>query len=52
MTLRCSVTRSFGMATIAALLLLVIGCEKKEAPPSTVSPEVEVTEVVEQNVPI
>jgi RND family efflux transporter MFP subunit len=41
-------------ATIAGLFLLlsVIGCEKKEVAPPPSAPEVEVTNVVEQNVPI
>ena len=51
----CQQNRGLGFATtVAALLflLLMIGCEKKEAPPPPAPPEVEVTTVVEQNVPI
>jgi membrane fusion protein (multidrug efflux system) len=47
--------RIFGApATIAGffLLLSITGCEKKEAPSPPPPPEVEVTNVVEQNVPI
>jgi RND family efflux transporter MFP subunit len=33
-------------------VLLIVGCEKKEAAPPPMPPEVEITEVVEQNVPI
>jgi RND family efflux transporter MFP subunit len=35
-----------------SILLLMVGCEKKEAAPPPMPPEVEVTEVIEQNVPI
>ena len=34
------------------LALLVIGCEKKEVPPETGPPEVEVTDVVQRDVPV
>jgi len=47
--------RIFGApATIVGffLLLFITGCEKKEAPSPPPPPEVEVTDVVEQNVPI
>jgi len=46
---------SLGFASTVAgflFLLLATGCEKSEAPPSAMPPEVEVTDVVEQNVPI
>jgi membrane fusion protein (multidrug efflux system) len=41
-------------STVASFLFffLATGCEKREAPPSAPPPEVEVTDVVEQNVPI
>jgi membrane fusion protein, multidrug efflux system len=49
--------RNGGLAfasTVASFffLLLATGCEKTEAPPLATPPEVEVTDVVEQNVPI
>jgi membrane fusion protein, multidrug efflux system len=46
--------RSFDIATMVTmfLLLAVAGCEKKEKAPAPMPPEVEVTEVVQQNVPI
>lgn len=55
MTLLPYPERIFGApATIAGffLLLSITGCEKKEAPSPPPPPEVEVTAVVEQNVPI
>ncbi|RZU40767.1 efflux RND transporter periplasmic adaptor subunit [Edaphobacter modestus] len=51
----CQQNRGLGFATtVAALLflLLMIGCKKNEAPPPPAPPEVEVTTVIEQNVPI
>ena len=51
----CQKNRGLGFATtVAALLFLLsmIGCEKNEAPPPPAPPEVEVTTVIEQNVPI
>jgi membrane fusion protein (multidrug efflux system) len=47
--------RTFGATAAIAgffLLLSITGCEKKEAPSPPPPPEVEVTAVVEQNVPI
>ena len=55
MTLLPYPERIFGApATIVGffLLLFITGCEKKEAPSPPPPPEVEVTDVVEQNVPI
>lgn len=40
------------LAGLLFVLLSVIGCEKKEAPPPPAPPDVEVTEVVEQNIPV
>ena len=53
--LSCQKNRGFGFApTVAGLffLLSIIGCEKKEAVSPPMPPEVEVTDVVEQNVPV
>jgi RND family efflux transporter MFP subunit len=53
--LSCHQNRGLGFATsVAGLLFLLsmIGCEKKEAAPAPAPPEVEVTTVIEQNVPI
>ena len=53
--LSCLKNRSLGPVTSVAGLLFVlsiVGCEKKEAPPPSLPPEVEVTAVVQQNVPI
>ena len=48
-------TRSLDDATMVFgifLLLIAIGCEKKEAAPAPTAPDVVVTDVVQQNVPI
>jgi len=53
--LSCQQNRGLGFATTVAgllFLLSMIGCEKKEADPAPAPPEVEVTTVIEQNVPI
>jgi membrane fusion protein (multidrug efflux system) len=48
-------SRSFDLVAIAmtmCLLLPIVGCEKKEATPPPTPPEVEVTSVVQRDVPI
>ena len=53
--LSCQKNRGFGFApTVVGLffLLSIIGCEKKEAVSPSMPPEVEVTDVVVQNVPV
>jgi membrane fusion protein, multidrug efflux system len=54
--LSCQPNRDgFGFATAVAglfFLLPIIGCEKKEAASPPIPPEVEVTNVMEQNVPV
>ncbi len=40
------------LMVLSASLMVFAGCESKEAPPQAGPPEVEVTDVVQQNVPI
>jgi RND family efflux transporter MFP subunit len=44
--------RTLGMTFATAWLLLAIGCEKQATPPNTPPPEVEVTPVLQKDVPI
>src|SRR6516225_7901947 len=49
---RPTVARAGGLIAGVAILLLLAGCDKKEAPPAPGPPEVLVAPVAEQNVPI
>jgi len=49
---RPTVARAGGLIAGVAILLLLAGCDKKEAPPAPGPPEVLVAQVAQQNVPI